>query len=219
MKILIAEDNSDSSSTLETILIKWGYQVIITTDGRTAVDLMLEDNAPGIAILDWMMPSMNGIEVCRTLRQKKTKIPPYLILLTSNNDKKNVAKGLDAGADDYILKPFDRDELKARINVGIRMIKLQRALAETEKFQGVIEMAGTVCHELNQPLQVISGNCEILMLDIKEGKPFYKNIKAIQRNVERVGNITSKLMKITKYETKAYLQGKIIDLNKASGGK
>ncbi len=219
MRILIAEDNPVSSRILETILVKWGYKVIAVTDGETAVHQMMDNNAPKLAILDWMMPGVDGLEVCRILRREITDTPPYLILLTANNDKKDVAKGLDSGADDYILKPFDKEELKARINVGLRMIKLQMALAETEKFQGVIEMAGTVCHELNQPLQIISGNCEILMLDIKKDSPFYKNIQAIEKHVRRMGDITSKLMKITKYETKAYLQGKIIDLDKASSGK
>ncbi len=216
MKILIAEDNPVSSKVLESILIKWGYEVISVTNGKLALEKILADNAPKLAILDWMMPDMNGIEVCEALRHEKTKTPPYLILLTAKNEKKDVAKGLDSGADDYILKPFDRHELKARINVGLRMLKLQKALAETKKFQGVIETSGAVCHELNQPLQIISGNCELLMLDINDDNPFYKKIKVIQEQVKKMADITSKLMKITKYETKAYLKGKIIDLDKAS---
>ncbi len=216
MKILAAEDNPVSSRMLETTLTRWGYKVISVNNGKLALEMMLDTGAPKLAILDWVMPGMEGPEVCKTLREQKTNTPPYLILLTSNNDKKDVAKGLDSGADDYILKPFDRHELKARINVGIRMIKLQKALAETEKFQGVIETSGAVCHELNQPLQIISGNCELLMMDIKDENPFYQRIKTIHEQVKKMAGITSKLMKITKYETKPYLQGRIIDLNKAS---
>ncbi len=216
MKILAAEDNPVSSRMLETTLTRWGYKVISVNNGKLALEMMLDTGAPKLAILDWVMPCMEGTEVCKTLREQKTNTPPYLILLTSNNDKKDVAKGLDSGADDYILKPFDRHELKARINVGIRMIKLQKALAETEKFQGVIETSGAVCHELNQPLQIISGNCELLMMDVKDENPFYQRIKTIHEQIKKMADITSKLMKITKYETKPYLQGRIIDLNKAS---
>ncbi len=216
MKILIAEDNPVSSRILKSILIKWGYQVIAFDNGKLALDKMMEKQAPKLAILDWMMPGMNGPDLCRVLRQQKTSTPPYLILLTANNDKRDVAKGLDSGADDYILKPFDRHELKARINVGLRMIKLQKALAETEKFQGVIETSGAVCHELNQPLQIISGNCEILMMDITKSNPHYKKIKIIQDQVKKMAGITSKLMRITRYETKDYLHSKIIDIDNAS---
>ncbi len=216
MKILIAEDNPVSSRILKSILIKWEYEVIAVDNGKLALERMLDNDAPKIAILDWMMPIMDGLEVCRALRQQKTKTRPYLILLTANNDKKDVAKGLDSGADDYIPKPFNRHELKARINVGRRMINLQKALAETEKFQGVLETSGAVCHELNQPLQIISGNCEILMMDLAEDNPIREKIKIIQKQVEKMAEITSKLMRITKYKTKDYPHGKIIDLDNAS---
>ncbi len=216
MKILAAEDNPVSRLILEKILSKWGYEVVSVADGKLALEIMLDADAPKLAILDWVMPGMEGPEVCKALRKQKTKTPPYLILLTSNNDKRDVAKGLDSGADDYILKPFDRQELKARINVGIRMIKLQKALAETEKFEGVIETSGAVCHELNQPLQIISGHCELLMMDIEENSSVHKRIKIIHEQIKKMADITSKLMKITKYETKPYLKGKIIDLDKAS---
>ena len=185
MRILTAEDNPVSRRILETILSKWGYEVVSVADGKLALEKMLDANSPKLAILDWVMPGMDGLEVCKILRKQKTKTPPYLILLTANNDKKDVAKGLDSGADDYILKPFDRHELKARINVGIRMIKLQKALSETEKFQGVIETSGAVCHELNQPLQIISGNCELLMMDIEKNSPVYKRIKIIQEQIKK----------------------------------
>ena len=90
------------------------------------------------------------------------------------------------------------------------------ALAEKEKLQGVIEMAGAVYHELNQPMQVISGNSELLLMDISEGNPLYRNIKTIKRQVDRMEIITKKFMRITRYKNKDYLKNKIIDIDEAS---
>jgi len=168
MKILIAEDDIASRRLLEAILKKWGYDVIVVSNGNDAIDRMLGDDPPRIALVDWVMPSRDGLEVCHLIRQIKTTTPPYLILLTGRSDKEDITKGLDAGADDYVIKPYNKDELKARINVGLRMIELQNEMAEKEKFQGVLEMAGAVCHEINQPLMVISGYSELLQLDMSE---------------------------------------------------
>ncbi len=218
MKILIAEDDLTSRRILEAILTKWGYAVIAVSNGDDAIDGLQNEDAPQIALLDWEMPDQNGIEVCRIVREKRTT-PLYLILLTGKSDKKDIALGLDSGADDYIIKPYDRDELKARINVGRRMIELQNELAEKEKFQGVLEMAGAVCHEINQPLTVIAGYSEILQLDVPENSPQYKTLSKINEQVYRLGKITKKLMSITKYKTKSYLKGNIVDIDGSSQTK
>ena len=216
MRILIAEDDATSRRILEAVLIKWGYDIVSVADGTEAWEKLQDTDAPKLAILDWMMPEMDGVEVCRRLWQIETTTPTYVILLTARGDKKDIIEGLDAGADDYIAKPFDNDELRARINVGRRIIELQAALVEQEKFQGVIEMAGAVCHELNQPMQAVSGYSELVMMDLEKDNTLYDKIKKIKRQVNRMGDITQKLMKITKYETKAYLKGKIIDIEKAT---
>jgi len=216
MRILIAEDDSISCRILEAALIKWGYEVIPVYDGESAFAQLLEINAPKLAILDWEMPGYDGIEVCHKIRKIKTINQPYLIILSAKQTKKDISTGLDSGADDFIQKPFDFDELKSRINVGRRMVDLKEALRESEKFKGVLEMAGGVCHELNQPLQVILGASELLLMDMQENKTMQKNIKTIQKQIFRMGEITKKLMNITRYETKSYLNGKIVDLQKAS---
>ena len=207
MKILIAEDDLTSRRILEAALSKWGYEVISVSNGNDAIDRLLDENAPKLALLDWIMPDKDGVEVCRIIRERKTITPSYIILLTSKGDKKDITKGLDSGADDYIVKPYDKDELKARIRVGQRMIELQHALAEKEKFKGVIEMAGAICHEINQPLMAISGYSEILSMDLSEDNPQYEVLKNIIDQVHRLGKITQKLMSITKYKTKRYLKG------------
>jgi phosphoserine phosphatase RsbU/P len=129
VKILIAEDDPVSCYVLETTLSKWGYEVAVTHDGEEALDGLLAEGAPQLAILDWMMPNLDGLEVCRRLRERAEKQSTYVILLTAKTEKKDVVAGLEVGADDYITKPFDRSELRARVRVGARMIELQQALA------------------------------------------------------------------------------------------
>ena len=216
MRILIAEDNSTSRRILEIVLKKYGYDVVSTINGNDAWEKLQDVDAPKLAILDWMMPGMNGIEICRRLKQMKTATATYLILLTGKDGKKDIIEGLDAGADDYIAKPFDNGELRARINVGCRIIELQTALAEKEKLQGVLEMAGAICHELNQPLMCISGYSELLLMDTSDNEFLHANIGKLKKQVDRLGEITKKLMKITKCKTKNYLDGNIIDINEAS---
>jgi CheY-like chemotaxis protein len=130
MDILIAEDDLVSRRTLEATLQKWGHRVVVTADGRTAFEALSRDDAPRLAILDWMMPHLDGLTVCRRLRETPAGRAVYIILLTARGDKKDVVAGLESGADDYIAKPFDRDELRARVNVGLRVTALQQSLAE-----------------------------------------------------------------------------------------
>ena len=130
MKILIAEDDLTSRRILEAILKKWEYEVISAQDGMEAWKALQATDPPSLAILDWMMPGMNGVEFCREARKIKTLTPPYIILLTSKRQREEVVEGLEAGANDYLRKPFDREELHARIRVGERVVELQKALAE-----------------------------------------------------------------------------------------
>jgi len=133
MRVLIAEDDMVSHHLLEATLTKWGYEVISTTDGVQAFDVLSQPNAPSLAVLDWMMPGLDGAEVCRRVRSLGTDRLLYVILLTAKGRKEDIVQGLTAGADDYIVKPFDRSELKARINVGERILRLQAELAARVK--------------------------------------------------------------------------------------
>jgi sigma-B regulation protein RsbU (phosphoserine phosphatase) len=216
MKILIAEDNATSRRILESVLAKWGYEVVSACDGNEAWDKLQENNAPRLIILDWMMPGKNGIELCRKLRSRDNVDPIYIILLTARDDKNDLVEGLSAGADDYIAKPFNTEELRARIDVGRRMVELQDSLIEREKLQVIFEMTGAICHELSQPMQAISGNSELILMSIKEGDPLYRNIKTIKEQVDRMGSITRKLKKVTRYKTKDYINSKIVDIDCAT---
>ena len=130
MRILIAEDDPVSCRVLEAMLHKWEHEVVTTTDGIQAWDTLQSEEAPRLAILDWMMPGMDGVEVCRRVREASGKQPTYVILLTARDQRENVLAGLQAGADDYVVKPFDREELHARVQAGVRIIELQSDLAD-----------------------------------------------------------------------------------------
>ena len=130
-RILVAEDDAVSREFICTRLEKWRYEVIVTQNGTEAMTALRKKDAPSLAILDWMMPGMDGLEICRRVREVNRAV--YLILLTARGSKENVLEGLGAGADDYLIKPFDSRELHARILVGLRVMGLQAALADRVK--------------------------------------------------------------------------------------
>lgn len=130
MNILIAEDDLISRRLLQAALSKKGYQVQAYTDGRQALEALLSGDSPQLAILDWMMPEIDGVDVIQRLRKAKQDPYTYIILLTAKGHKEDIAEGLEAGADDYLTKPFDAKELHARLSVGIRMLELQNSLKE-----------------------------------------------------------------------------------------
>lgn len=125
-RILIAEDDSVSRRVLAQRLLNWGFEPIITRDGHEATEQMRAPNPPQLAILDWMMPGMDGVEACRRVRATNKRV--YIIMLTALKESENISEALNAGADDYVVKPFAPLELQARINVGLRVIGLQSAL-------------------------------------------------------------------------------------------
>jgi DNA-binding response OmpR family regulator len=130
MRILIAEDDGLSRRLLELSLDKGGHEPIITKNGHDALAALEGPDAPRLAILDWMMPGMDGVDVIRRIRASAAALPPYLILLTAKDRIEDIVEGLQAGADDYITKPFEREELLARVQVGARVLELQANLAE-----------------------------------------------------------------------------------------
>ncbi len=135
MRILVAEDDAVSLAILHYTLEKWGYDVECVNDGIAALDSLQREDAPRLAILDWMMPGMNGIEICKTLRQMQNYDHgyTYLIMLTIRSSHLDMLDGLSAGADDYIIKPFMPQDLKVRLDAGLRIVELQEKLVETRK--------------------------------------------------------------------------------------
>lgn len=133
MRALVADDDTASRLLLQRMLTKWGYDVVTASEGEEAWNILTSDNPPDLAVLDWMMPGLDGVEVCRRIRALDLSSPPYLILLTSRGDKQDIATGLESGASDYVQKPFDHDELRARLLVGRRFAELNSKLLETQR--------------------------------------------------------------------------------------
>jgi two-component system cell cycle response regulator len=132
MKILVAEDEVISLRMIVRILERAGYEVIAVNDGRKAVEQLCKPDGPRIALIDWMMPEMDGPEVCREVR-KHNQHYIHILVLTSKNLKRDVVEALEAGANDYLVKPFDSEELKARIGVGLRILQLEDDLVQARE--------------------------------------------------------------------------------------
>jgi diguanylate cyclase (GGDEF)-like protein len=128
MKVLIADDSGISRNLLKSALTRWGYEVVVAENGAQAWEILAQPEAPAMAILDWVMPHMTGPEVCRKVRETHREPYTYILLLTSKNTKNETVEGLEAGADDYIVKPFDEHELQVRLRAGKRIIDLQTDL-------------------------------------------------------------------------------------------
>ena len=148
-RILVAEDDRCSRSVICARLEDWGYEPVVTRDGAEAMNALRKSGAPSLAILDWAMPVMDGVEVCRRVREADR--PVYIIMLSSRVNKGDIVEGLHAGADDYLTKPFDKHELHARILVGLRVMARQNALGNrlTE-----LEMAVTEAGDSNLQMAI-----------------------------------------------------------------
>ncbi len=154
MKVLVAEDDVVFRRILEAMLVKWDYEVVTASDGVEAWDILQKPAAPQLALLDWMMPELDGTEVCRRVRQGPSEPYIYIILLTARGQRGDMVAGLDAGADDYITKPFDPLELKGRLRAGTRILNLQADLVAARE-----ELRYQATHD---PLTHISNRSAIL---------------------------------------------------------
>ena len=158
MKILIADDDPTSRRMLEMVLTRWGFDVVAVADGDAAWAKLQDPKEPRLVLLDWMMPGIDGVEICRKLRKEQALKPTYIIIVTTRDSKEDMVEGLAAGANDYIGKPFDSDELRARVEVGQRVLELeealsrrvdelQHALAHVKTLQGILPIC-IHCHKI-----------------------------------------------------------------------
>jgi DNA-binding response OmpR family regulator len=130
MRALIADDDRTTAVILSRTLATWGIESVVTHDGAAAWNLLRSNARPTLAIFDWMMPGLEGVELCRRIRADESLSHMYVLLLTSRDSSVDLVAALDAGADDYLVKPFDPEELRARVHVGIRVLTLQERLAD-----------------------------------------------------------------------------------------
>ena len=149
--ILVVEDEKDTRYILDKLLTKNNYEVVTSINGQEAIEL-LKQHKPKVIIADWTMPVMDGIELCKILKEDETFKLIYFIILTARASLKDRVIGLDVGADDFLVKPVDNQELLARIRSGIRIHNLQNELRNIEHNKAIIEMACTIGHKINNPL-------------------------------------------------------------------
>jgi len=214
--ILVVDDDKKLTLLVRGFLEKEKYQVAEAYSGRMALDAIKEAK-PDLIILDIMMPEMDGIEACKRIKaDKDTKMIP-VIMLTSMSNVRDKVQGLNAGANDYITKPFNPEELIARVKAQLRIKFLENELLRKEEVEAVVKMGIATAHEINNPLTVIIGNLELLLIKKENlSEEDSTNLNSILESAMRIKEIVSKMINITRVVETEYAQGKkMIDIWKS----
>jgi DNA-binding response OmpR family regulator len=216
--ILFIEDSPLAVSMMRNALSESDEGSLELESAGTLAEGFARLRAGGIdlILLDLSLPDSSGLETFERTQEAVPDIP--IVVLTGNSDQATAIKAVRSGAQDYLFKGEASAVALVRvIRYGIERKRSERERLRREKLEGVLEMAGASCHELNQPIQVISGHSELLLMRVSEGDPLRKNIRVIKQQVDRMAEITKKLNNITRYEARDYIHGvKIIDIDKAS---
>lgn len=133
MKLLIADDSTTQRVMLQAITGKWGFSPVLAENGEQALDILGKDNSPRLLLLDWEMPGVDGLEVCRKVRQREDNDAFFILLLTGRNETEDIEQGLESGANDFVAKPFNNVELKARLENGRKLVSLQKELMRANR--------------------------------------------------------------------------------------
>ncbi|RKX27104.1 MAG: response regulator [Candidatus Zixiibacteriota bacterium] len=169
MKILIAEDEKISRKVLSAHLSKWGHELLVTVDGTEALETFNSNPDIQIAVLDWMMPGMEGLDVCRAIKANDDRAFTYVIMLTAMTNSGNIVEALEAGADDYVTKPFNADELRARIRAGERIVNLETTLKKK-----IVDLEESLAHiKQLQGCLPICAWCK----KIRDGEDYWNNVE------------------------------------------
>ncbi len=213
--ILIADDEPVNIKILNKILVSRGHTTITAANGHECIE-KAKKHRPELILLDIMMPYMDGIEACEILKKNNDtrKIP--IIFVTADTSSAALQKAFASGGTDYVRKPVNVTELLARVESVLLQQKLIREHIKDEKLKGNLEMAGAICHELNQPLQVISSAAQLLLMDLAKNSQEYRQVLKIMENVDRMAKTTKKLMGITSVESRRYAgETRIVDIEKS----
>jgi sigma-B regulation protein RsbU (phosphoserine phosphatase) len=186
-KVLIVEDEKDTLFILNKLLTKNDYEVFTSTNGQEALDVLNKD-IPDVIIADWTMPIMDGLELCNIVKKNEKFKLIYFIILTARASLKDRVTGLDVGADDFLVKPVQNQELLARIRSGIRIHNLQNELKNIEHDKAIVEMACTIGHKINNPLSSLVMTVKNIEDDLKDvgNQSFKEDFQVINQSIERI---------------------------------
>lgn len=203
-KILIVEDEEDSRFIYERLLTKSGYNIKTAENGDEALNI-IDEYKPKIILADWTMPKLNGIELCNIIKSKEEYKLIYFILLTARTSLKDRVEGLDTGADDYLVKPIDNQELVARIRAGLRIHNLQNELKSIEHNKAIVELACTIGHQINNPLSSLKMSLASLKDEIDTKKDGVdEDLFVIEESLKRIQEFVKALQKLQSPEIMNY---------------
>ncbi len=194
----IIDDDDVGGFKLEHQLKRHGYRVCRSMSGEEGLP-MIREQRPEVVITDWMMPGMSGPELCRQVKEDEELKEIYLIMITAKSNMEDLVAALDSGSDDFIHKPFKKEEVFARIRSGLRVRYLQNELARTRHLKGILQAAVTMQHEINNPLAVIQGRTELLKmaLQMKRTDGAGEHIEAVLGQCNRIRDAVRKLSHLT----------------------
>ncbi len=208
-KILIVEDEKDTLFILNKLLSKNDYQVYTSTNGQEALEI-LNEVIPDVIIADWTMPVMDGLEFCNIVKKNEKYKLIYFIILTARASLKDRVTGLDVGADDFLVKPVQNQELLARIRSGIRIHNLQNELKSVEHDRAIIEMACTIGHKINNPLSSLVITIKNIEDELTSGgnKLLEEDFQVISQSIERIKTLVNDLTNLKNPEVIDYTDDK-----------
>jgi len=219
--ILIVDDEPLNRKLLSILLKKDAYTFFEAEDGVIGLEILDREDID-LVLLDIMMPRMDGFQFLEEYRSRRTDVHIPIIVSSALTGYADIEKALKLGAADYFKKPLSdevkRFQLPLKTKNLIELKKLQEKALESEKMRAVMALAGTANHEINQPLQVISGNLQLLLLKMSDADPLFDKLTLIQNNVQRITDIVKKIGKINRFTTKQYVEDSdIVDLDNAFG--
>lgn len=216
-RILVVEDDESTAFILRKRLERGGYEVSVASGAEPALKL-LDERPFDLVLSDVIMPGSGGLELCRRIRAcERTKRLP-IILVSARDEVQFIVAGLDAGADDYLPKPFNPEELLARVRTHLRIKELQEKLVAAEQLKVAGELAGAAAHEINQPLTILMGYAEMLLSMVEGDEELAERVKIILDSAEEIARVVRRIQRLRGYKTKPYVsEGRIVDLKASSG--
>ncbi|MEZ4550889.1 MAG: response regulator [Desulfobacterales bacterium] len=198
---------------LQSMLEKNGYRTIAVDSGYSCIQTA-RDQEPDLIVLDIFLPDISGISVCRKLRNDLGLNAMPIIFVTAATDDDTLSRAYEAGGSDYIRKPVNKIELIKRVQAVFDGQTLGERKKEEEKLRSVLSMSGTICHELSQPLQYISGMAQLLLNDLEKGSAAHQKVDKMKTQIDRIAEITKKLLHLNRVDACTYIgDTKILSLN------